>query len=133
MAIELEIQTAYALVTGDVRERKVYSGRGEQRVEAGRHTDSDGRPVSMVSAVVVAEPLGLLGDAQVQLPDVQMSGLVPGAAIRLEGRLTVRLSGRDFGAIGAVVSGERLTPIGNFVEWTVAAANGKKPVEGRAA
>src|SRR5690349_1873085 len=111
MAIELDVQSAVVLVTGEVRERKTYSGRGDQRVESGRAVDSDGRPLSVVTGVVIAEPLGLLGDAQVQLPDVQMSGLVAGAAIRLEGRLSVRLSGRDYGAIGAVVTGERLTPL----------------------
>lgn len=131
MAIELEIQSATALVIGEVREKKIYKGRGDQRVAAGRATDSEGRPVSTVNAVVIAEPLGLLGDAQVSLPDVQMSGLEPGAAIRLEGRLSVRLSGREYGAIGAAVTGERLTPLGSFVEWTLAAANGKKPTEAR--
>ena len=126
MAIELEVQSAIALVTSEPREKKTYKGRGDQREETGRATDSDGRPVSTVNAVVIAEPLGLLSDAQVSLPDVQMTGLEPGAAIRLEGRLSVRLSGRDYGAIGAAVTGERLTPIGNYVEWTLAAANGKK-------
>src|SRR3954452_13979226 len=134
MAIELEVQSALALVTGEVREKQIYKGRGDAREVAGRFTDADGRPVSVVHAVVVCEPLGLLGDAQEQLPDVQMTGLVAGAAIRLEGRLSVRLSGRDFGAIGAVVTGERLTPIGNFVEWTTSAGSGKKAAgEARAA
>ena len=126
MAIELELVSAVALITGEVREKKIYDGRGDQRREVGRATDSDGRPVSAVNAVVISEPLGLLGDAQVSLPDVQMTGLEPGAAIRLEGRLTVRLSGREYGAIGAAVTGERLAPLGSFVEWTLAAANGKK-------
>ena len=54
-------------------------------------------------------------------------------AIKLEGRLTVRLAGRDFGVIAATVTGERITPVGNYVEWTQAAANGKKPVEPRPA
>ena len=126
MALELELNSAIALVTSEVREKKTYKGRGDQREETGRATDLDGRPVSTVNAVVIAEPLGLMPDAQVSLPDVQMTGLEPGAAIRLEGRLTVRLSGRDYGAIGAAVTGERLTPIGNYVEWTLAAANGKK-------
>ena len=131
MAIELELVSATALVIGDVREKKTYEGRGDARRETGRATDAEGRPVSAVNAVVIAEPLGLLGDAQVSLPDVQMTGLEPGAAIRLEGRLSVRLSGRDFGGIGAAVTGERLTPLGSFVEWTLAAANGKKPTEAR--
>ena len=132
MAIELEVQSALALITGEVRERKTYEGRGDARRETGRAADADGRPVSVVSAVVVAEPLGLLGDAQVQLPDVQLAHVEPGMAIKLEGRLSVRLSGREYGAIGALVAGERITPLGNFVEWTQAAANGKKPVEARA-
>lgn len=132
MALELELVSAIALVTSEPREKKTYRGRGDQREETGRATDVDGRPVSTVNAVVIAEPLGLMPDAQVSLPDVQMAGLEPGAAIRLEGRLTVRLSGRDFGAIGAAVIGERLTPLGSFVEWAMAAANGKKPVEARA-
>jgi hypothetical protein len=132
MALELELVSAIALVTSEPREKKIYKGRGDQREESGRATDVDGRPVSTVNAVVIAEPLGLVGDAQVSLPDVQLARVEPGMAIRLEGRLSVRLSGRDFGAIGAVVSGERITPLGSFVEWTLAAANGKKPVEARA-
>ena len=47
--------------------------------------DAAGRPVSVVTAVVIAEPIGLLPDAQVQLPDIQMTGLVPGAVVRIEG------------------------------------------------
>ncbi|GAA3610583.1 hypothetical protein GCM10022236_10320 [Microlunatus ginsengisoli] len=132
MAIELELVSAVALITGDVREKKTYEGRGEARRETGRATDADGRPVSIANAVVITEPLGLLGDAQVQLPDVQLSQVEPGSVIKLDGRLGARLAGRDFGGIGATVSGERVIPVGNYVEWTVAAANGKKPAESRA-
>ena len=61
MAIELEVQSALALITGEVRERKTYEGRGDARRETGRAADADGRPVSVVSAVVIAEPLGSAG------------------------------------------------------------------------
>ena len=47
--------------------------------------DAEGRPVSGVSAVVIAKPLGMLGDAKVLLPDMQAAGLVPGSIIRVEG------------------------------------------------
>ena len=74
-----------ALVTGEPRERQVYQGQGDARRVVGRFTDADGRPLSAVSAVVVAEPLGMLGDATVLLPDMQAAGLTPGAIIRVEG------------------------------------------------
>ena len=78
MAIELQVTSVTALVTSEPRERQIYDGRGDDRRVKGRFLDGAGRPVSVVSAVVVAEPVGLLPDAQVQLPDIQMSGLVPG-------------------------------------------------------
>jgi len=100
----------------------------------GRFLDVAGRPVSTVNAVVNAEPVGLLPDAQVQLPDIQMTGLVPGAVIRIEGATTARLTGGDYAAIRATVTGERVTPLGQWTEWIAAAAgrNGK-PSETRAA
>ena len=65
MAIELRVTSVTALVTGEPRERQVYQGQGDARRVVGRFTDADGRPLSAVSAVVVAEPLGMLGDATV--------------------------------------------------------------------
>jgi hypothetical protein len=88
----------------------------------------------VVSAVVVAEPVGLLPDAQVQLPDIQMSGLVPGAVVRIEGTTTVRLTGGDYAAIRATVTGERISPLGQWTEWIASAAGRSgKPSETRAA
>lgn len=134
MAIELQLSSVTALVTSEPRERQVYEGRGDDRKSRGRFTDPEGRPVSMVSAVVLAEPLGLLGDAQVQLPDVQMTGLVPGAVIRVEGVTTARLAGGDYAAIRATITGERVTPLGSWVEWVAAAQNRTgKPADSRAA
>ena len=117
MAIELQLSSVVALVTSEPREKQVYDGRGEDRKARGRFTDAEGRPVSMVSAVVMADPVGMLGEAMVQLPDVQMTGLVPGAVIRVEGTITARLAGGDYGAVRATVTGERLTPIGNWADW----------------
>ena len=85
MAIELQVSSVTALVTSEPRERQIYDGRGDNRTIKGRFTDVEGRPVSTVNAVVVAEPVGLLPDAQVQLPDIQAKGLVPGAVVRVEG------------------------------------------------
>lgn len=134
MAIELQLSSVTALVTSEPRERQVYEGRGDDRKSRGRFTDAEGRPVSMVSAVVLAEPLGLLGDAQVQLPDVQMTGLLPGAVIRVEGVITARLAGGDYAAIRATITGERVTPLGSWVEWVAAAqSRGGKPADSRAA
>jgi hypothetical protein len=134
MALELQVLSAIALVTGDPRQKSTYRGRGDQREVVGRATDGEGRQVSSVNAVVIADPLGVIGDAQVLLPDLQMTGLEAGAVIRVEGTIQVRLSGREFGVISAQVTGERQTPIGNYVEWAQAAASGKgKPAEIRAA
>src|SRR5256885_11783527 len=83
VAFELQVSSVTALVTSEPRERQIYDGRGDDRRVKGRFTDPAGRPVSTVNAVVVAEPVGLLPDAQVQLPDIQMTGLVPGAVIRV--------------------------------------------------
>ena len=134
MAIELQVSSVTALVTSEPRERQIYDGRGDNRTVKGRFTDVEGRPVSTVNAVVVAEPVGLLPDAQVQLPDIQMSGLMPGAVVRIEGTTAVRLTGSDYGAIRATVTGERITPIGQWTEW-IAAQSGRagKPSETRAA
>ena len=89
--------------------------------------------MSTVSAVVVAEPLGLLGDATVQLPDLQMTGLMPGAVIRVEGTVTARLSGGDYAAIRATITGERVVPLGHWSEWIAQSRSNGKPAEGRAA
>lgn len=135
MAIELRVSSVTALVTGEPRERQMYEGRGEARRVIGRFTDDSGRPLSTVNAVVMADAIGLLPDAQVQLPDLQMTGLVPGAVVRIEGNLTVRLAGGDFAAIRATVTGERIEPIGRWADWISTAMNGKagKPGEPRAA
>jgi integrase len=58
----------------------------------------------------------------VQLPDIQMTGLVPGAVIRIEGATTARLTGGNYAAIRATVTGERVTPLGQWTEWITAAA-----------
>ena len=121
-----------ALVTSEPREKQVYDGRGDDRKVKGRFTDAEGRPVSMVSAVVMAEPVGML-EAMVQLPDVQMTGLAPGAVIRVEGTITARLAGGEYGSIRATVTGERLTPIGQWAEWIAQARTAGKSADSRAA
>lgn len=133
MAIEIPVTSVTALITGEPRERQLYEGRGDDRKAKGRATDSEGRPVTAVTAVVVAEPLGLLGDATVQLPDVQAAGLVPGAVVRIEGQTTARLSGGDYAAIRTTVTGERVTPLGHWVEWVASAGRPGKPADARQA
>jgi hypothetical protein len=133
MAIELQLSSVVALVTSEPREKQVYDGRGEDRKARGRFTDAEGRPVSMVSAVVMADPVGMLGEAMVQLPDVQMTGLVPGAVIRVEGTITARLAGGDYGAVRATITGERLTPIGQWADWIAQARPAGKLADSRAA
>ena len=135
MAIELQVSSVTALVTSEPRERQIYDGRGDDRKVKGRFMDAAGRPVSVVNAVVLAEPIGLLPDAQVQLPDIQMTGLVPGAVVRIEGVTTARLIGGDYAAIRATVTGERVTPLGHWTEWIAGATAGRagKPSETRAA
>ena len=132
MAIELQVTSVTALVTGEPRERQVYQGQGDARRVVGRFTDGDGRPLSAVPAVVMAEPLGMLGDATVLLPDMQAAGLTPGAIIRVEGNTTARLAGGDFAAIRASVTGERVTPVGRWQEWVAQGRPGKTG-DGRAA
>jgi hypothetical protein len=132
MAIELQITTASALVTSEPREKQTYDGRGDDRRVKGRATDDMGRPVSVVSAVVVAEPMGLLPDAQVQLPDLQMTGLRPGMVIQLDGRMSARLMGGDYASIRTTVTAERLTPLGDFVEWIHGAQAPKPRAEAKA-
>ena len=82
--------------------------------------------MSTVNAVVVAEPVGLLPDAQVQLPDIQATGLVPGAVVRIEGSTTARLTGGDYAAIRAIVTGERVTPLGQWTDWIAAQRPGRQ-------
>ena len=134
MAIELQVSSVTALVTSEPRERQIYDGRGDNRTVKGRFTDAEGRPVSTVNAELVAEPVGLLPDAQLQLPDIQAKALTPGAVVRVEGSTVARLSGGDFAAIRAVVTGERVTPLGQWMEW-IASAAGRvgKPSKTRAA
>lgn len=115
MAMQMQVSGAVALVTGEPRERQTYSGSGESRTVAGRATDAAGRPVSGVSAVVVGDSVGLVADATVLLPDAQMTGLMPGAVIRLDGDLSMRLVGGDYGSVRATFTGERLTPLGDGV------------------
>ena len=134
MAIELQVSSVTALVTSEPRPRQIYEGQGTDRKSKGRVVDAEGRPLSGFTAVVLAEPLGMLADAQVLLPDIQMTGLVVGAVVKVEGATTARLAGGDFSAIRATVTGERVTPLGHWVEWIAAGAGrGGKPSETRAA
>ena len=131
MALQMRLVSAVALVTGEVKEKHRYIGQGDKQQNAGRKTDHEGRPLSSVSAVGFADPGGGGGEAKGLLPDMQLVGVAAGAAIRLEGELLLRLSGRDFSAIAAEGTAERMTPVGPGVDWATAAA-GKKSVEARA-
>lgn len=132
MAIEVQVSSVTALVFGEVKEKQIWQGSGDDAKAVGRLTDAEGRPVSGVPAIVMAEPLGMLGVATVLLPDLQMTGLEPGAIIRVEGATTAKLAGGDFASIRAVVTGERMTPIGRWQDW-IAQARPAKSGEGRAA
>ena len=134
MAIEVQVSSVIALVTGEAKEKQIWQGQGDNKKSVGRFVDGEGRPVSTVPAVVIADPLGLLGDAKVQLPDMQAAGLVPGAIIRVEGTtLVTRLTGAEFSVIYAtVMGGERVTPIGRWQEW-IAQARPAKSGDARAA
>jgi hypothetical protein len=57
MAIELQVVSVTALVTGEPPERQVYEGRGDDRKVKGRVVDVAGRPLSAVTAVVLADPI----------------------------------------------------------------------------
>ncbi len=69
----------------------------------------------------------------VQLPDLQMTGLVPGAVIRVEGTITARLAGGDYAAIRATVTGERVVPLGHWADWIAQARPAVKAADSRAA
>ena len=58
-----------AIVLSAARERQEYEGRGGSRRVVGRLTDAQKRPVSGASAVIVAEPVGMLPDAVILAPD----------------------------------------------------------------
>lgn len=135
MAIEVQVTSVTALVTGEPREKQIYQGKGDDRKAVGRASDSEGRPVSTVQAVVLCEPLGLLGDASVLLPDMQAAGLLPGAIVRVEGTTTARLAGAEFAAIRATITGERVTPLGVWAEWIANASRspGKSTADSRTA
>jgi hypothetical protein len=132
MAIELQVTSVTALVTGEPRERHIWQGKGDDKVAVGRVTDGEGRPLSAFPAVVVAAPLGLLGDASVVIPDMQAANLALGTVVRVEGITTARLAGGDFAAIRATVTGERITPVGQFQAW-VAQGGPAKAGDGKAA
>lgn len=132
MAIELQLSNAQALITGEPRERQLYDGRGDDRRVKGRATDEMGRPVSSVSAVVIADPMGLLPEAQVQLPDVEAAGLKPGMVITIDGRISARLAGGDYASIRTTITGERMTLVGDFTEWVKGAISQKPRSEARA-
>lgn len=132
MAIEMQISNAHALVLEKARERQVYDGRGENRTVRGRATDEMGRPLSGVSAVVITEGMGLLPDAQVQLPDIEAAGLQPGMVISLDGKISARLSGGDYASIRSTITAERMTLIGDFTEWIQGAASQKPRTEAKA-
>ena len=125
MAIELQVTSVTALVTGEPKEKQIWQGQGDDSKPVGRLTDGEGRPVSGVSAVVMAEPLGMLGDATVLLPDRQAAGLVPGQVIRVEGKTSARLAGGDYSSIRTTVTGERVTPIGRWQDWIAQAGAAK--------
>lgn len=136
MALQMKLASAIAMVTGEAREKNLYAGQGDQQQKVGRKTDRDGRPLSSVAALVIAEPVGVLDNATVLLPDLQLAGIAPHTAIRLEGELVLMLRGKEYSVIASELTAERMTPLGSWVEWVeaaaAAAAAGKKPVEARA-
>ena len=104
-----------ALVLTDPKERQSYAGTGDSRTVTGRAVDGDGRPVSSFSALLVGDAFGMVGDATVQVPDGQVTGLESGSAVRLEGAVWLKATGGDYGAVRTVVTAERLSPLGDGV------------------
>jgi len=82
-----------ALVLSDPRERQSYVGSGDARTVTGRAIDAEGRPVSSFSALLVGDTFGMIGDATVQVPDSQVTGLEAGSTVRLEGKVSLRMTG----------------------------------------
>ena len=135
MAIEVQVSAVTVLVTSEPKERMTYEYQGDKKVPKGRLADADGRPLTGVSAVVVCEPLGMLGEAQVLLPDVQARALAMGAIVRVEGsHVVAKLTGGDFASIRATITGERVSPVGQWLEWVAGAGRPSgKPSDTRAA
>lgn len=116
-----------ALVLSDPRERQSYTGSGDARTVTGRAMDGDGRPLSSFSALVVGDAFGLIGDATVQVPDSQVTGLLAGSTVRLEGSVSLRMSGGDYGAVRSVVTAERLSPLGDGIAALTGLGQRSKP------
>jgi hypothetical protein len=116
MSMQFTLTSAIALVTSDPRERQSYTGSGDARVVAGRLTDIANRPVSGCTALVLTDAFGLASDASVLVPDSQSAGLVAGTVVRLDGELSARLVGGDYGAIRTTITAERVTPLGDAVQ-----------------
>jgi hypothetical protein len=116
MAMNVDLSSALALVVSEPRERQSYSGTGDTRVVSGRLVDVAGRPLSGCSALVLTDAFGLASDATVLVPDSQGAGLIPGSVVRLDGTLTARLVGGDYGSIRTTVTAERITPLGDAAQ-----------------
>lgn len=117
-----------AVVKAKASERQSYEGRGESRRAVGRMIDKAGRPVSGAGAVAVVPGVGLLADATVLAPDVYGEVMQEGAVVRLVGDgITAKLSGGDYGAIRATISGvERIEAIGLLADVIAAAEAGMR-------
>lgn len=133
MALEVPVSAVTALVTSAAREKQVYEGRGDDKKPKGRLTDAEGRPVSGVSAVVWCNPLGMLPDVTVLLPDIQAKSLVPGAIVQIDGSTVARLAGGDYAAIRSTITGERVTPLGMWADWVSSATRPAKTADRSAA
>ncbi len=116
-----------ALVLSDPRERQSYVGSGDARTVTGRAIDAEGRPVSSFSALLVGDTFGMIGDATVQVPDSQVTGLEAGSTVRLEGKVSLRMSGSDYGAVRSVVTAERLSPLGDGISALTGLNQRSKP------
>lgn len=127
-AVSLKVPAGVvALVMSEPRERQAYTGSGDARQVTGRAMDAEGRPVSSFSALLVGDAFGMIGDATVQVPDAQVTGLEAGSAVRLEGTVSLRISGADYGAVRSVVTAERLSPLGDGLSALTSLNQRNKP------
>lgn len=115
MSMDLTVTEALAIVTSVGRERKAYTGSGDNRVETGRLMDESGRALSGCSALLVTDTFGIAGEAAVVVRDSQVAALQIGSIVRLDGHLRARLVGGDFGSIRTTLMAERVTPLGDGI------------------
>lgn len=106
MAMSVGIGKTIRLFTTQApRQAQTYEGSGESRRVVGRLTNAAGELLSRVSVVAATPTMGLLGDATLELPDSMAETIHPGDFVEVNGDLSARLVGGDFGAVRATIQG----------------------------